>query len=55
MTFEEWLKELDRLFLEYFGVGYRDVEDYDWWAEYEGENTPTEAFEEWKLIAGPDA
>ena len=50
VSFEDWLVQLDRLFVAKFGLTHNDFEDYDWHGEFDGENTPVEAFEEWQLI-----
>lgn len=51
-SFDEWLRQLDRIFNANYGIGYQDVEDYDWYAEFESECTPRESFEEWRLLNG---
>lgn len=53
--FKAWLKELDKIFNEELGLGYDDFADYDWHAEFEGDNTPRDSYEEWNLMAGPDS
>ena len=54
-SFEEWLKELDKIFIREIGLSYDDVEDYMWIDEWEGGHTPKDSFHEWNLIAGPDS
>lgn len=51
-TFAIWMKELDQLFLANLSMGRDDFEDYDWRAEYDGENTPEDAFQEWGMLNG---
>ena len=45
--YEQWLKELNQLFLKRFGLGYDDFPDYMWHDEYEGDCTPEDSFAEW--------
>ena len=52
--FEAWMNHVSELFMAEFGMGPDDFEDYDWWAEYDGENTPRDSFEEWKLLNQTD-
>jgi len=52
-SFEEWLKELDKIFIQTIGLTHDDVEDYMWHDEYEAECSPEESFAEWNLQAGP--
>lgn len=49
-TFAIWMKELNVLFHANFSTGLDDFEDYDWRAEYDGDNTPEDAFSEWALL-----
>jgi len=53
--FDEWKKDLDLLFDIEFGMGSDNFEDYDWKGEWEGENTPGESFDEWKLLTNGGA
>lgn len=48
--FEAWMRRVNDLFMAEFGLGADDFEDYDWRAEYDGENSPRDSFEEWKLL-----
>lgn len=50
MTFEVWMRELEKLFVGNLGLSHNDFESYDWKAEFEGEHTPEDSFEEWKLL-----
>ena len=55
LTFEVFMTQVSRIMMKDIGMGADDVEDYDWHGEWEGENSPRGAYEEWKLIAGPDS
>ena len=46
-TFEQWLSLLDNHFTRIFLLSHDDFEDYDWWSEFNSNNTPEESFDEW--------
>ena len=48
VSLSDWLKELDKFFMCFFGVKHSDFEDYNWDDEYDSEVSPQDAFEEWK-------
>ena len=48
MTFNDWLLELDEIFLADAGVTHDMKEDYNWRDEYENFVTPSDAYQEWK-------
>lgn len=50
--YEEWVEEVDKLMLDLIGLDHNDVEDYDWWSEWDCGNQSVDAFEEWKLEQG---
>jgi hypothetical protein len=54
-SFDDWLEALNRIFIKELQMGYTCFEDYDWYAEWDSEVTPRDAYEEWNLIAGPAA
>lgn len=51
--FESWLKELDGFFMEAYGLSHTDFEDWDWYAEFDSDNSPLDAFREWQAINQP--
>ena len=42
-NYENWIKKVDELFFEKFGLGYMDVEDYLWFDSFSDGETPSEA------------
>lgn len=49
VLFDEWLEELDKLFLADMGTTHNDFDDYNWNDEFESEVEPADAYEEWKI------
>lgn len=49
ISYEDWVAEVDKLMLDLIGLNHQDVEDYDWWSEWDACNEPVDAFDEWKL------
>ena len=47
LSFDEWLRAVDKLFLANLGMGSEAFEDYNWRDEYESEVTPEDAYLEW--------
>lgn len=40
MTFQEWLKEVDRVLIRNSGLSRNDLPDWDYWEAYECEISP---------------
>lgn len=47
MTFEEWKKAVDKLFMKYMHCTSDDVEDWLWFDDYLNGVSPDNAFDEW--------
>lgn len=45
MTFEDFMKLVDEVLVKKFGVGYEDLEDYDWYEFFDHKCPPDEAVE----------
>ena len=52
MSFEDWMKNVDRILIGKIGLSSRDLVDRDWWCAWDDELDPAEAIE--TLIADPD-
>lgn len=51
VSFDEWIKELDKLFAaEFGGFHHDDFPDYLWHDEWSSDCEPDESFQEWRLI-----
>lgn len=50
LTFQQWLKAVDRVLMARVGVGHRDLADWMWWDAWESgmsaRDAALEAFEE---------
>ena len=47
-TFEDWMDQVDKIFLNYLGLSYEDVADYHWRDLYDAGMSPQEAWEDWE-------
>jgi hypothetical protein len=47
MDFETWENEVNQIFLDYYGCGRDDFEDWTWFTAYDDGLTPREAFDLW--------
>jgi hypothetical protein len=46
MTFEQWMKKVDRLLENVLGIGSSDMRDRLWRDAYDDESTPEQAIED---------
>lgn len=46
-SFPDWLKRLDQLFVNQFGLPHDHFPDWGWWDAWEAGSSPAEALEEY--------
>lgn len=53
ISYEDWLKALDVIFVKEVGATHDMFEDWNWYDDYEADCPPQESFDEWNGFQQP--